>query len=330
MNKVKWGVLSTAKIGVEKVIPAMQRGRYCEITAIASRSSSRAKQAAHKLNIPKAYGSYEALLQDPEIDAVYNPLPNQLHVPLSVEALKHGKHVLCEKPISMNLKEAEYFLTESEKYPGLKVMEAFMYRFHPQWQKTRQLVQDGKIGVLCSIQTFFSYYNENPDNIRNKVETGGGALMDIGCYAISLSRFLFQREPHRVLGIVDNDPAFLIDRLTSAVLDFNGKISTFTCGTQLFPYQRVNILGAKGRIEMMIPFNAPVDRVCELWLHSSGSRQIPLPVADQYTLQGDLFSQAVLNDTPVPTPLQDAVDNMRIIEAIFQSVKTNEWISVKE
>ncbi len=328
MKKLQWGVLSTAKIGIEKVIPAMQKGRYCEISAIASRDLARARQAAQKLAIPKAFGSYKSLLQDPGIQAVYNPLPNHLHVPWTVQALEHGKHVLCEKPVAMNAREAEYLLEKCRKYPGLKVMEAFMYRFHPQWRRTQEWVQGGEIGELQTIQTFFSYFNDDPDNIRNNPDTGGGALMDIGCYAISLSRFLFQREPRRVVGMIKNDPVFGVDRLTSAVLDFDGKMSTFTCGTQIVPYQRVNILGTKGRLEIEIPFNAPPGRMCELWLVTDTVKQIPLPVADQYTIQGDLFSRAVLDGSPAPTPLEDAVANMRVIDAVFKSEKTGDWVTI--
>jgi predicted dehydrogenase len=327
MSKVHWGVLSTAKIGIEKVIPAMQLGRYCEITAIASRNLDRAQAAARQLGIPKAYGSYEELLADPDIDAIYNPLPNHLHVPWSLKAMEAGKHVLCEKPIGLTSAEGQELLDAARKRPELKVMEAFMYRHHPQWQRAQRLISEGKIGELRTIQSFFSYYNVDPGNIRNVAEIGGGALMDIGCYCISLSRFIFGAEPRRVLGIVEYDPQFQVDRLTSGILDFGRGTSTFTCSTQLTPYQRVNIYGTEGRVEIEIPFNAPPDRPCKMWhQHGSEIEEIVLDICDQYTIQGDRFSQAVLNDTDVPTPLEDAVANMKVIEALVRSAESGTWV----
>ncbi len=317
MRKIRWGVLGTARIGIEKVIPAMQRGEYGEVIAIASRKLETARAAARQLGVPRPYGSYKELLADPDIEAVYIPLPNHLHVPWAIRALEKGKHVLCEKPIGLNLAEAEKLLEAAKKQPKLKVMEAFMYRHHPQWQRARQMVVEEEIGELRTIQTFFAYYNDNPSNIRNMADLGGGGLMDIGCYCISLSRFIFDAEPERVYGIIEVDPQFGVDRLVSGIMDFGQGTSTFTCGTQLAPYQRVNILGTEGRIEIEIPFNAPPDEPCRMW-HQRGSEieEIVLDVCDQYTIQGDLFSQAVLEDTQVPTPLEDAVANMRVIEAL--------------
>ena len=326
MDKVSWGILSTAKIGVEKVIPAMQKARHCTVSALASRDLEKAQAAARKLKLPKAYGSYEALLADPDIDAVYIPLPNHMHVDWSIKALEAGKHVLCEKPLGLNVTDAQRLLDAAAKHPHLKVMEAFMYRHHPQWIKAWQLVADGAVGQLRTIQSFFSFYDVNPASILSKPEYGGGGLMDIGCYNISLSRFLFDAEPRRVLGIVEYDPKFKVDRLASGILDFDAGTATFTCATQLAPYQRVNIFGTEGRVEIEIPFNAPARKPCKIW-HQTGSdvTRIRLPKCDQYAIQGDLFSQAVLNDTPVPTPLEDALANMRVIEAVFESARTNTW-----
>ncbi|MDH7486851.1 MAG: Gfo/Idh/MocA family oxidoreductase [Anaerolineae bacterium] len=329
MSKVRWGILSTAAIGIYKVIPAMQQGKHCEIVGIASRELAKAQAAAQRLGIPKAYGSYEALLADPDIEAVYIPLPNHLHVPWSLRALEAGKHVLCEKPIGLSVSEAEQLLEAAHKHPHLKVMEAFMYRHHPQWRKAKQLVDEGRIGELRTIQTFFSYYNVDPDNIRNRADIGGGGLMDIGCYCISLSRFIFDAEPQRVVGIVEYDPVFGTDRLTSGTMDFGRGTSTWTCSTQLVPYQRVNIFGTTGRVEIEIPFNAPSDRPCKMWHERNGAiEEIVLPICDQYTIQGDLFSLAVLQDTPVPTPLEDAVANMKVIEAILRSSERGMWVEV--
>ncbi len=324
MTKLQWGILSTAKIGTQKVIPAMQLSKYCEITAIASRNLAKAQDIAEQLHIPKAYGSYEAMLADSQIDAVYISLPNQYHVPWSVKALAAGKHVLCEKPISMDFTEAQELFDTAQKYPQLKIMEAFMYRFHPQWKFARQLVVDGKIGELNTIQSFFSYHNIDPDNIRNRLECGGGGLMDIGCYCISLARFIFNEEPQRVSGILEYDSQFKVDRLASGLLEFKNGTSNFTCATQISPYQRVNIFGSEGRIEIEIPFNAPSDKPCRIW-HQRGSdiEEIIFDVCDQYTIQGDVFSQAILNNTPVPTPLEDAVANMKVIDALVKQPSSN-------
>lgn len=327
MKRVRWGVLSTAKIGRVHVIPAMRSGKFCEVTAIASRNLEKAQATARDLGIAKAYGSYEELLTDPNVDAVYNPLPNQLHVSWSIKALEAGKHVLCEKPIGMTTAEGQELLDAAPKHPKLKIMEAFMYRHHPQWQRAKQLVAEGGIGELRTIQSFFSYHNIDPDNIRNIPETGGGGLMDIGCYCISLSRFIFDAEPLRVCGIVEYDQRFKTDRLASGMLDFGRGTATFTCATQLSPHQRVNIFGTEGRVEIEIPFNAPDDRPCKMWhQHGTEIEEIVLDTCNQYAIQGELFSQAVLNDTDVPIPLEDAVANMQTIEAVIRSAESGTWL----
>lgn len=327
MSKIRFGVLSTAHIGTATVIPAMQQGTYCEVTAIASRDLARAQTEAKRLGIPMAYGSYEELLADPQIDAIYNPLPNHLHVPWSIKALEAGKHVLCEKPIAPTVAEAQKLVDAAKQYPHLKVMEAFMYRFHPQWQLARQLVRDGKIGALRTVQTFFSYYNDDPRNIRNIAEAGGGGMLDIGCYNVSVARFIFGAEPQRVSGIVEYDPQLKTDRIASGILDFEQGTSTFTCSTQLAPYQRVNIFGIEGRIEIEIPFNAPTNQPCKIWYqHGDEIEEILLDICNQYTLQGDMFAQAILNNTAVPTPIEDAVANMRVIEAVIRSSKSGGWV----
>ncbi|MDZ7371329.1 MAG: Gfo/Idh/MocA family oxidoreductase [candidate division KSB1 bacterium] len=330
-QKVKWGILSTAKIAVDKVIPAMQQSKWCEIVAIASREEQKAQLAAEKLGIDKAYGSYETLLADPDIDAVYNPLPNHLHVPWTIRALEAGKHVLCEKPIGLNATEAKTLLQTAQRFPHLKVMEAFMYRFHPQWRKARELVEGGAIGQLRTIHTLFSYYNDDPANVRNQSDIGGGGLLDIGCYAVSLSRLLFDEEPHRVFGLRQIHPQFRVDTLTSGILQFSAGTATFTVGTLLQPYQRIHVFGTKGRIEIEIPFNAPPDRPTRLWLQRGGEMQeIVFPICNQYTLQGDAFSRAVLEDRPVPTPLEDTVANMRALDALIEADKTGKWVEIEK
>lgn len=323
-NKVRWGVLSTAAIAIKKVIPGMQKGELSDIAAIASRDIRKAETTARQLGIGKAYGSYEALLADPDIDAIYNPLPNQMHVPWSIKAAEAGKHVLCEKPVSLTVAEARTLL-EAQRRTGVKIGEGFMVRTHPQWLRAREIIASGRIGELRSIQGFFSYFNTDPKNIRNIPEDGGGALMDIGCYPINISRFLFAEEPVRVFGVAERDPVMKIDRLTSGILEFPSGQSIFTCSTQLVPYQRVHIFGTTGRIEIEIPFNAPNDRTCRIMIDDGrdvfggGIVTEVLPICDQYTLQGDAFSRAILDGTPVPVPIEDAVKNMAVIEAILRS-----------
>jgi len=326
MKKVRWGILSTAKIGREKVIPAMQKAGYCDVVGIASRNEEQAQSVAKLLNIPKAYGSYEALLNDDSIDAIYIPLPNHMHVEWSIKALNAGKHVLCEKPVGSSLADAERLLKAAQQNPQLKVMEAFMYRHHPQWQYAKKQVADGKIGELKTIQSFFSYYNVDMNNIRNRKDAAGGAMLDVGCYCVSWSRLLFDKEPERVFGVLEYDPQSQTDRLASGILQFSTGISTFTCSTQLMPYQRVNILGSEARIEIEIPCNAPPDKPLRVWIHSkSGSEEVVFDAIDQYTIQGDLFSQAILKDTEVPITLEDSINNMRVIEAVFESSEQNCW-----
>jgi len=331
-TKVRWGILSTAKIGLKKVIPGMQKSRLCSMDAIASRSLAQAEEAAKSLGIPKAFGSYEELLADPEIDAIYNPLPNQLHIPWTIKACEAGKHVLCEKPIGLNAAEAQSLLSVRAR-TGMKIGEAFMIRSHLQWLRVRELLAEGRIGALRSIVGFFSYHNVDPANIRNQVESGGGALLDIGCYLIHVSRFAFGGAPARVIGLIERDPQMHIDRLTSAMLDFGGGQSVFTCSTQLVAYQRVQFLGTRGRIEVEIPFNAPPDKSTRILIDDgtdlSGGAIVTeiIPACDQYTLQGDAFAKAIIEAHEVPVPVEDAIKNMAVIDAIFRSAETGQWES---
>jgi predicted dehydrogenase len=331
-KKVRWGVLGVATIASTKVIPAMQRGECSEVVAIASRDGDKARQAASQLGIPKAYGSYQELLDDPDVEAIYNPLPNHMHVPWSIRAAHAGKHVLCEKPIALSVAECRS-LMEIRDQTGVKIGEAFMVRSHPQWLRARELTRSGTIGELRVVMGAFSYFNRDPTNIRNVPEYGGGALMDIGCYPITTSRFLFGEEPTGVLGFVEHDSVMGTDRLTSAILGFPSGHSVFSCSTQLVQYQRMQILGTRGRIEIEIPFNAPPDRPCRLFVDSGadlggvGQRTEEFPICNQYTIQGDMFSRAIREGGDVPVPLEDALRNMAVIEATFRSAQTGRWES---
>jgi len=320
-DKVRWGVLGVAAIAVEKVIPAMQAGQWSTVHAIASRDPEKARQAARRLGIPRSYGTYEELLADPDVEAVYNPLPNHLHVPWSILAAEKGKHVLCEKPVALSVAEART-LIEARDRTGVKIGEAFMVRTHPQWLRTREVVRSGRLGAIRAVMGFFSYFNLDPANIRNVPEYGGGGLLDIGCYPIQVSRFVLGEEPRRVLGLVERDPEMKIDRLASAILDYPSAQAVFTCSTQVTPYQRMHFLGTQGRLEVEIPFNAPPDRPCRIFVNGDAEE---FPVCDQYTIQGDLFSQAIRRGGEVPTPLEDSVRNLAVIEALFRSERTNRW-----
>jgi predicted dehydrogenase len=329
MNKLRWGVLGTSHFAKTKFLPAVRQCRHAEFTAGASRTLETARSLAAHLGIEKAYGSYDELLADPAIDVIYNPLPNHLHVPWSIKAIEAGKHVLCEKPIGLSASDAQLLLNTASSHPQLKIMEAFMYRFHPQWQYVEQAVNEASFGDLRSVHSVFSYFNVDRSNIRNQAAIGGGALMDIGCYSISLSRFLFNAEPQRVLAIVENDPEFQTDRLVSGILDFGGGTSQFTCSTQLSAHQRVIILGTTGRIEIEVPFNPAPEKRARLWHQRGGQTdEIEFPICNQYTIQTDQFSLAVLNNSPVPTPLSDAVANMKVIDALRASSTANAWMDV--
>jgi len=329
-RKVKWGVLGVASIATRKVIPGMQKGECCDIAAIASRDPERAKHAAAELGISKSYGSYEALLADPEIEAVYNPLPNHLHLPWSARAAEAGKHVLCEKPIALNVTETLELMRVRDR-TGVKIGEAFMVKTHPQWLRVKELAQGGAIGQLKSITTIFSYYNRDPQNVRHKPQWGGGGLLDIGSYPITLSRWLFNEEPWRVTGVLELDPDFGTDRLASGILEFSSGHSVFACGTQTNYYQRMELLGTTGRLAVDIPFNAPNDRPTQITVADGmaiygGKMEIEqIPTCDQYTIQGDAFSRAIRENTAVPVPLEDALGNMKVIDAIFRASKSGRW-----
>ena len=327
MKKVRWGVLGAASIAVRRVIPGMQKGAYGEITAIASRDKKKAEEAGRTLGIAKAYGSYEELLGDGEIEAIYNPLPNHLHVPWSIKAAEAGKHVLCEKPISLSVGEAKTLLAVRDR-TGVKIGEAFMVKTHPQWLRAREIIRSGAIGELQSAMCVFSYFNRDPGNVRHKVEWGGGGLLDIGGYPITMSRFIFGEEPTRVAGVLGRDPDFGTDRLASAILEFPSGQSVFTCSTQSAYFQRMHFLGASGRVEIEVPWNAPNDRPCRIIIADvmgATPKVEELPVVDQYTIQGDEFSRAIRGEREVPVPLEDAIKNMAVIEAIFKAAKSGRW-----
>jgi predicted dehydrogenase len=320
-KKIRFGVLGAAKIATARVIPGMRTCELAEVTAIASRDIAKAKGAAAELGISKAYGSYEELLADPEIDAIYNPLPNHLHVPWSIRAMEAGKHVLCEKPIGMNREEALRMIAARDR-AGVKAGEAFMTRVHPQWIRIAEIVHSGEIGDLRTMHCVFGYFNRDAANIRNRPECGGGALMDIGCYPIFFARWIFGTEPVRVSARIDRDPDFGTDSSTSGLLDFPNGQALFTTSTQMNPYQRVQFFGTKGHVEVEIPVNAPPDCETRIFVRvGAEDRTETFPVCNQYGLQGDAFARAILENGVVPVGLESAAANMGVIDALFASVK---------
>ncbi len=327
MSVLRWGILSTANIATEKVIPGMQNADRCEVVAIGSRDLGHARQVADRLGIERAHGSYEALLADPGVDAVYIPLPNHLHAEWTIAAARTGKHVLCEKPLAMTVADAER-MVEVCILEGVRLMEAFMYRLHPSWVAACELVASGRIGRLTAVDSWFSYFNDDPSNIRNIRAAGGGALYDIGCYSVNLSRMLFGGEPTGVAAAVTRDPASGVDVLTSAILEFAGGVATFTCATQMEDDQRVDIYGSDGRISIGIPFNIPPDRPTHVYVTAGGNPPVApgtetmtFETADPYTVEAERFAAAVLDGTPTPVPPEDAVANLRVIERIFTAAE---------
>jgi predicted dehydrogenase len=332
MKKVVWGVLATAKIARERVLPGMKKSPLLEIRAIASRDEARARATADALDIPTAYGSYEALLADPQIEAIYNPLPNHLHVPWTLKAAAAGKHVLCEKPIALTAQEATALRGAADR---VLIAEAFMVRFHPQWLRARELVRGGRIGTLRAVQMFFGYNNVDAANVRNKADIGGGGLYDIGCYAVVAGRYFLEAEPVRGIALVDRDPAFFTDRLTSGLMDFgDGRRLDFTVSTQIAPFQRLQLCGSKGRIELHIPVNAPQGATTRISiddcssLEGAGIVTETLPESDQYMLQGEAFSRAVRGEVPLAYGVDDAIANMQAIDALFRSERSGRWEAV--
>jgi predicted dehydrogenase len=333
-RRLRWGVLGVAKIATQKVIPAIQQAADCEVVAIASRDLARARAASSSLGIPRAYGSYQELLDDDGIEAVYIPLTNDLHVPWTTRAAESGKHVLCEKPIALTAEDARTLLKVRDR-SGVYIQEAFMVRSHPQWRRAKAMVDGGELGDVRAMSGFFSYLNTDARNVRNVKELGGGGLLDIGCYLVNTARYIFGGEPIRVAGTVELDPTFGVDRLTSMILDFGGRHAAGTCSTQLQYYQRIQIVGTKGRIEIEIPFNAPPDRACRLLVDRTGDlwdggvEVIELPVVDQFTLQAQEFASAILEKRPQPAPLEDAVANMVCIDAVARSSRSGRWEKIR-
>ena len=327
---LRWGVLGVADIAVKQVIPAMQQSRLSRVVAIASRDGAKAQAAARSLGIPRAHGSYDALLADPDVDAVYIPLPNHLHVPWSIRAAEAGKHVLCEKPLALTAREARTLLAVRDR-TGVVMGEAFMTRTHPQWARVRELIAAGRLGELRLVTGHFSYYRRDPDDVRSKVEWGGGVLLDIGCYPVTMSRWLFGAEPLAVAAVLERDPELGVDRLVSGLLRFPAGQAAFTVGGQAALFQQMQIFGTKGRIEVELPFNPPPGHATRILIDDGrdlvggGIEAVTFEPVDQYTLQGDRFAEAVRGLGAVPVPLEDAIANMAVLDALFRAADSGRW-----
>jgi predicted dehydrogenase len=331
-DRVRWGILSTANIGRTKVIPGMMASPSSEVVAIASRDGARAREVASELGIPRSYGSYDELLADPDVDAIYNPLPNHLHVEYTLAAARAGKHVLCEKPIALNAEEAGRLRGCPDT---AKVAEAFMVRFHPQWLRVREIIRSGELGEVRAARAAFSYFNVDPNDVRNKPEIGGGAILDIGCYPVVGGRFFFEAEPKRVVALIDRCPQFGTDRQASVIADFGGgRHLTFTVSTQLVGHQTIEMIGTEARAEILIPYNAPQGEATAILIDEGlgfdghlAKREI-IPACDQYAEQAEIFAKSILTGEPLPYGIDDAITSMRILDAIFESEKKGGWVEV--
>jgi len=329
MKPVRWGIIGVARHFIRGVLIPMQHSEFVELHGIASRDPAKARAAAEKYGIPRYYQSYDDLLRDPTIEAVYIPLPNHMHLEWIRKSAEAGKHIVCEKPLTMNAAEAAEAADYAERC-GVLLMEAFMYRFHPQWRRAHELVMSGHIGDVRAVQTFFSYDNTDPENIRNRLDTGGGAILDIGCYAVSVSRFMFDSEPKRIVSMANRDPRFKTDILCSALLDFGDGHAVFTVGTQTFPFQTVDVIGSAGRIHIDIPFNIYPDVPVVVTVTTSiGTRELSAGPADHYRIQFEHFSEAIRENRPSPIPSTDAVKNMRVLDAFFRSERSGEWETIE-
>jgi len=327
MEKIRWGILGAATIAIEKIIPALQQSNCCVLEGLASRSPEKARMISNRFRIPRAYDSYEALLWDKQIDAVYIPLPNSLHIDWSINALDAGKHVLCEKPLGVNAQEVIHLMDAAARHPELIVMEAYMYRFHPQWQRVKEIIGSGKIGEFRQVHSVFSFFDENPSSILNIDQLGGGSLLDIGCYGVSLSRYLFDDEPHKLFSYIEIDGRFETDRHCTVIMVFGAdKTATFTCHTQLSEFQKVTIFGSHGRIEMNTPFIVEPDAPSFLMLHEETNAQtIRFAPCNQYTLQFEQFARSIFDQDSVPVTLQDSFNNMKVLDTIVKSAKSGMW-----
>ncbi|SES17960.1 Predicted dehydrogenase [Gracilibacillus ureilyticus] len=330
---VKWGIISTANIAQRAVIPGIKESETGEVYAIASRNVDNAKETAEKLAIPVAYGSYEELLADPDIEAVYIPLPNHLHKEWSIKAMEAGKHVLCEKPIALNAKEAEEMIDASKK-AGVILAEAFMYRYHPRYRMIEEKIQSGAIGEIRGIHGVFTFNSAGAkENVRFKKEWGGGSLYDVGVYPISAARMILKQEPeaatvHALFSEQHGD----VDMMASGLLEFeNGVALTFDCGMWADFRNRLEILGTEGKIEVPSAFVVNQNEQDHFYVHTSeGTEEVEVPYVNQYALQADVIGQSIRSGEELPFPSDDAIQNMKVLDACLASAEQRKRVEIKK
>lgn len=328
MKKIRFGVLGVSNHFYKRIALPLNETDNCEVYAIASREVSKAKVAGEEFGIPVSDLNYEELINHDEVDAIYIPQPNHLHAEWTIKALEAGKPVLCEKPLAMDAQEANQMADVSKRL-NIPLMEGFMYRFHPLWQHIRNLIRTNQIGQINSVHTIFTYNNPSSSNIRNIKEFGGGALMDIGCYAISVPRFLFGSEPDKVMATMEEHPEFGTDMHTTALMQFGSANASFFVSTASEPFQKVEIIGTAGTITVHVPFNTYVDTPSTITVSTGqGAREVEFPICDPYGLMFDAFSSALIDQKPVPVPIEDAINNMKVIDAVVKSAKSGKWETV--
>lgn len=328
-EKINWGILGAAAIAKDQLMPAIKQSTNSNLMALASREIEKAKIIAEANNIPKCYGSYDELLNDPQIDAVYIPLPNHLHMEYTIKAIQKGKHVLVEKPICLKSNDVEEIIKVMNDFPQVKVMEAFMYKLHPQWIKVKELITDGAIGKLKFIQSSFSFFDDNPKSIVNTKEYGGGSLYDIGCYPVSVSRFLFDDQPKLICANMEIDPNLGIEVTTNCILEFENGRSQFFSSIRMKDNQNVKIFGTEGIIELVLPFNPLPNKQAEIILIKNETKEIiKVDSCNQYEIEVSLFSKSIIENTEPPVSIYDSLNNMLVIDKIFESANYNKKIII--
>ncbi len=323
MKKVHWGVLSTANIAKKQVIPALMRSTHAEVVAIAS-ESGKANVVAEQFNIRKVYDNYEALLQDPDIDAVYIPLPNHLHKQWTIEAAKHGKHVLCEKPASLTAADTKEMVAACKEHNVL-FMEAFMYQFHPQHQRVREIIGSGEIGEVKLMRASFSFYlNELNGNIRTDATMGGGSIYDVGCYGIHAIRNVLMEEPRELHILANLSTEHQVDLSAVGTMKMaSGATAIFDCSFDMTYRAEYEIIGTKGSIKVPRAFRPDNDGGEGLVIVQTeeGMREESY-VGDIYRLQVEDFSKAIIDQVEPSYSAENTIQNMKVIDACYDSIKT--------
>ena len=329
-RKLQWGVISTSNIGRKAVNPAIQASSNGDLVAVASRDTEKARALAHESGIPTHYDSYEALLDDDRIEAVYNPLPNSLHKEWTIKAAEKGKHILCEKPLAMNADECME-MEAAARENGVKLMEAFMYRFHPRTENVLDLVQRGLVGPLTQIRSTFTFPLTRPDNIRWDAELGGGALMDVGCYCVNVSRTMAGREPVEVRAMANFRSSGVDEQMAGSLRFEDGLLAHFDCALTMERSEVYQLIGTEGHLRVPDAFLPGTEKVViEHFDIENNLTNIEVGGGDEYKLMVEHFAHGVLNDQPLRYTAEEAALNMRVIQALYESArKEGEVVAVK-